>query len=484
MSAKHVCPCGAEWRVRCSSPLRTPLPLRGIAPSTFGTDGIRGLANAELTPELAVALGRSAARVLGTDGFVIGRDTRRSGPLVQAALAAGMASEGADVADAGVLPTPGVAYLCARRGMAGAVVSASHNPFFDNGVKLFAPGGTKLGEATEAAVSAELGQLLGAGDHKGPTGPAVGWIELDAEGLEQYRAHLLGALEGRRLSGLRVVLDCARGAAASLAGTVFSELGADVVGVLADDPDGTNINLGCGSTHPRALQQAVVDQRADVGLAFDGDADRVVAVDERGGLVDGDQLLALFAPDLASRGQLPGAGVVVTVMANLGLHLAMAARDIAVREVPVGDRNVLVGLEEEGLALGGEQSGHIIFRERATTGDGMLTGLLLVDLVGRRGRTLGALVAEAMTRLPQALLNVEVGDPAALSGAEQVWAAVAAASAELRSSGRVVVRASGTEPLVRVMVEAPTRERAVEVARHLAAVVERDLGPAGGRADR
>ncbi|PZS15881.1 MAG: phosphoglucosamine mutase [Acidimicrobiales bacterium] len=451
---------------------------------TFGTDGVRGLANAELTPELALSLGRAAARVLGKGGFVVGRDTRRSGPMIQAALMAGLASQGADVADAGVLPTPGVAHLCAHRGLAGAVISASHNSFADNGVKLFGPGGTKLSEKAEAAVSAELGDLGVAAaeaceDPNRPTGPAVGWISSDADGVEHYRAHLLRALEGRRLTGVRVVLDCARGAASGLAASVFAGLGADVVGVLADNPDGTNINEDCGSTCPDALQQAVVERRADVGLAFDGDADRVVAVDERGGLVDGDQLLALFAPDLRARGQLLGGAVVVTVMANLGLHQAMAAQGIGVREVAVGDRNVLVGLEEGDLALGGEQSGHIIFRERATTGDGILTGLLLADLVSRRGRPLSELAGEAMTRLPQELVNVRVGDPGQLAGAEQVWAAVAAAGSSLGRSGRVVVRASGTEPLVRVMVEAPTREQAVELSTQLAAVVGRELGAAG-----
>jgi len=448
---------------------------------TFGTDGVRGLANVELTPELALSLGRAATRVLGSGGFVVARDTRRSGPMIQAALAAGLASEGADVVDAGVLPTPGVAYLCAHRGLAGAVVSASHNPFADNGIKLFAPGGTKLGEGAETAVSAELDHLQwmaseAPGELHRPTGGAVGWIGSDADGVGQYQRHLLGSLEGRRLEGVRVVLDCARGAASALAASVFAGLGAEVVGVLADDPVGTNINEGCGSTSPGALQEAVVERRADMGLAFDGDADRVVAVDERGGLVDGDQLLALFAPDLRSRGQLPGEAVVVTVMANLGLRLAMAAQGIGVREVAVGDRSVLIGLEKEGLVLGGEQSGHIIFGERATTGDGILTGLLLADLVGRRGRPLSELAGEAMTRLPQELLNVRVGDPAKLAGAQPVWAAVAAADAELGQSGRVVVRASGTEPLVRVMVEAPTRQRAVEVSTQLAAVVERQLG--------
>lgn len=457
----------------------------------FGTDGVRGEANAELTPELVLALGRAAARVLGAGAFVVARDTRRSGPMLQAALAAGLASEGAEVVDAGVLPTPGVAYLCSQRGVAGAVISASHNPFADNGVKLFGPGGTKLAEAAETAVSKELAALLGeAGSPTGPAGPeygeasrptggGVGGIRPDHDAAGQYRAHLLASLEGRHLAGLRLVLDCARGAASGLAELAFSELGAEVLEVLGDDPDGANINEGCGSTHPEALQRAVEEQQADLGLAFDGDADRVIGVDERGGVVDGDHLLALFAADMAQRGQLPGGAVVVTVMANLGLHLALADRGIKVVEVAVGDRNVLAALKEEGLTLGGEQSGHIIFRQRATTGDGILTGLLLMDLLARQGRPLSQLSGQAMTRLPQELVNVGVRDPVALAGAELVWAEVAAARAELEGSGRVVVRASGTEPLVRVMVEAPTRQRAAEVACHLAGVVGRELGAAG-----
>ncbi|MDQ3575555.1 MAG: phosphoglucosamine mutase, partial [Actinomycetota bacterium] len=339
----------------------------------FGTDGVRGVANQELTPELVVALGRAAARVLGGPTFLVGRDTRLSGPLLQAALSAGLAAEGVSVVDVGVLPTPGVAFASATRGLAAAVISASHNPFPDNGIKLFAPRGRKLADDVEELLEAELTQVLGSGGGTGPPVPvaaSVGRLQEDvAVAAKEYVAHLVGSLEGRSLHGLRVVLDCANGAAFEAAPAALTELGAEVT-VIGHQPDGTNINDACGSTFPQALQEAVVAAGADVGLALDGDADRVLAVDHRGGLVDGDYLLALCALDLRSRGRLRDDTVVVTVMTNLGFRQAMAAHGVAVRETAVGDRHVLEALEQGGWSLGGEQSGHLIFRELATTGDG------------------------------------------------------------------------------------------------------------------
>jgi len=445
----------------------------------FGTDGIRGRANAELTAEFAVALGRAAARVLMAPAFIVGRDTRRSGPMLQAALSAGLSAGGADVIDVGVLPTPGVAYLSQQRGVPAAMVSASHNHFEDNGIKLFGAGGMKLSPDAEAAIEREVDAVSAAfadAGHAGPVGAGVGRISADPRALEGYRHHLRTSIDGRRLDGLRLVLDCANGAAAEVAPGVFESLGAGVR-CIACAPDGTNINDGCGSTHPEALLDAVVQDGADLGLAFDGDADRLVAVDHTGALADGDVLLALFAVDLAARGDLAGNAVVVTVMTNLGFRLAMADRGIAVRETPVGDRHVLAALDAEGLVLGGEQSGHIVFRRRATTGDGILTGLMLADLVARSGRPLADLSAGLVERMPQVLANVVVEDPGRLSGAADVWEVVASLQEELGGSGRVVLRPSGTEPLVRVMVEARSEDQAAEAARRLCVAVEDALGP-------
>jgi phosphoglucosamine mutase len=441
---------------------------------SFGTDGVRGVANAELTPELVLALGRAAARALGPGPWIVGRDTRISGPLLHAALAAGLASAGADVVDAGVLPTPGVAHVCAERGLPGAVVSASHNPFPDNGIKLLAPGGRKLTDDVERAVQAEVDAGSAPGEPK--VGGDVGRITEDAlSAAASYAAHLHAALGGRTLEGLRVVLDCANGAASALAGEVFRRAGADVT-VLHAQPDGTNINHGCGSTHPESLQQAVQQHGGSIGLAFDGDADRVLAVAADGTLVDGDVVLALHAVDLQQRGLLRGNAIAVTVMSNLGLRVAMATAGIEVVETKVGDRYVLDALEAGGLALGGEQSGHVIFRDLAGTGDGMLTGLLLCDLVARRGRPLHELAAQAMTRFPQVLLNVPA--PRAAVDHEDVRATVADVERALGDKGRVVLRPSGTEPVVRVMVEAATEDDARRCAEAVAAAVAA-AAPAG-----
>jgi len=438
----------------------------------FGTDGIRGVANAELGAELVMALGRAAARALPTTCFLVGRDTRRSGPLLQAALSAGMASEGADVVDLGVLPTPGVAWLSGERGLPAAMVSASHNPFADNGVKLFAAGGLKLPDAAEEAVEVELDRILGEpANPRPPVGHGVGRLWPEPGAVEGYIDHLVGALEGRDLAGMRVVVDCANGAASAVAPAVLRRLGAEVR-TIADRPDGANINDGCGSTHPEGLAADVVASGADVGLALDGDADRLVAVDHTGAAATGDELLSMFATDLAGRGRLEGNTVVVTVMSNLGLHLAMAEQGIAVRETSVGDRYVLEALDGAGLTLGGEQSGHIVFRRLATTGDGVLTGVLLLDLLRRRGATLADLAGRSMRRLPQVLDNVAVAHPAEAVGAAGVQAELAAVEAELGSTGRVLLRASGTEPLVRVMVEAEDESVARAAVARLCAAVE------------
>jgi phosphoglucosamine mutase len=440
----------------------------------FGTDGIRGVANAELGAELVLALGRATARALPAQSFLVGRDTRQSGPLLQAALSAGLASEGADVVDLGVLPTPGVAWLCAARQLPGAVISASHNPFTDNGVKLFATGGLKLPGAVEAAVEEELDRVLAADGHgpRAPTGRGVGRLWSDPQAADGYVEHLASALEGRSLDGMRVVLDCANGAASAIAPVVLERLGA-VVDVIAAEPNGTNINDGCGSTYPERVAAEVLARGAEIGLALDGDADRLVAVDHTGTATTGDELLALFATDLAGRGRLAGKTVVVTVMSNLGFRLAMAGKGIAVRETPVGDRSVLEALDADGLTLGGEQSGHLVFRELATTGDGVLTGVLLLDLLRRTGRPLADLAGEVMERLPQVLVNVSAVDPGQVVDSAAVRAEVAQVTAELGAEGRVLLRASGTEPLVRVMVEATHEDVAHQVVQRLCAVVER-----------
>lgn len=421
----------------------------------FGTDGIRGVANAELTPELVMALGRAAARVLPAESFLVGRDTRRSGPLLQAALCSGMASEGANVIDLGVLPTPGVAWLSERRLVPAAMVSASHNPFSDNGVKLFAAGGLKLPDSVEESIEDELVRIL-EGHGRGPRAPvghAVGNLTSDLDGVEQYADHLVATMPPGALEGLSIVVDCANGAGSGVAPGVLERLGAKVL-VIAGDPDGANINDACGSTHPELLAETVVRESADLGLALDGDADRLVAVDHKGHVRTGDELLVVFASDLADRGQLAGNTVAVTIMSNLGLHRAMAERNIVVRQTPVGDRYVLEALDSDGLSLGGEQSGHLVFRRLATTGDGLLTGILLADLLNRSGSTLAQLASESMTHVPQLLVSVTAADPTGTVEHEIVRNELAAVVLELGEEGRVLVRASGTEPVVRVMVEA------------------------------
>ena len=443
----------------------------------FGTDGIRGVANRELTPELVTALGRAAARVLGVGvPFVVGRDTRRSGPLLQAALVAGLCAEGANVDLAGVLPTPGVALLAKARNAPAAVISASHNAFEDNGVKLFAPGGRKVTEELERHIEGELRALATSVPGAGPTGAAVGVDRPLKDPLDEYVRYVVDALEGRRLDGITMVLDCGNGAGFRSAPRIFRELGATVE-VIHAQPDGTNINRGCGSTDPTDLQQAVVASRANAGLALDGDGDRVVAVDERGAVMDGDQLLAVCALDLKEREQLRGNAIVATVMSNLGLRRCLAAHDIEFVEVPVGDRQVLDELERRNLALGGEQSGHIIFADAAMTGDGALTGAFVLDVVHGTGHSL-SLLGGVMQRFPQVVRNVAVGDRSALDGDSAFWDEARAIDRELAPDGRVLVRPSGTEPVVRVMVEAPSVERSELVADRLVEAVQRACGPA------
>ena len=436
----------------------------------FGTDGVRGLANRDITPEIALAVGRAAVRAFGSTRVLIGRDTRASGPLLESALAAGVCAEGADAVLLGVVPTPAVAFGSARDHVVGVVISASHNPFPDNGLKLFAPGGRKLTDDEQARVEQVIAEAMRPGGHPGPTGADVGRTVGDPTVVADYATSVAGAAEGRRLDGLHVVVDCANGANSDVAPGVIESLGARVR-VLNAAPDGTNINEGCGSTHPEALRAAVVDAGADAGIAFDGDADRMLAVGPDGELVDGDQIIALCATDLRDRGLLAHDTVVVTVMSNLGFRQAMARDGIDVVETAVGDRYVLEAMAEGGYSLGGEQSGHIVFGDLGTTGDGLLSAVVLLDLLRRSGRTLADLAAASMTRLPQVLVNVRVANPMP-DVADRLAAETAAVADELGDRGRVLLRPSGTEPVVRVMAEAPTEAEAESVARRLAAAVE------------
>lgn len=438
----------------------------------FGTDGLRGAANVELTPELALALGRAAARVVGGGRWVTGRDTRRSGLMLEEAFCAGLLSEGIDVMSLGIAPTPEVAWWAAREGLPAAMVSASHNPFTDNGIKLFAAGGKKLPGDVERHIEGELTTMLARPlAELGPVSSEPGDVGRfrHFDGRKPYARALLGSIEARGLEPLKLVVDCANGAAASIAPAVFPAL-TDDVEVINDEPDGENINHECGSTHPGRLQEAVPASGADAGIAFDGDADRVVLVDATGRLIDGDQIIAILARDLAERGELTHNTVVVTVMTNLGFRLAMAETGIDVVETAVGDRYVLEALDEGGFALGGEQSGHVILRQLATTGDGLLTAVQALDVVVRSGQTLADLASAAMTRLPQVLRNVRVSerDPAIV---ERIRDEVAAVEKELGDRGRVLVRPSGTEPLIRVMVEAPDESVAEAAAERLASAV-------------
>jgi|694.fasta_scaffold150051_2 phosphoglucosamine mutase len=447
----------------------------------FGTDGVRGPAD-EFTDELVTALGEAATRVLdGSSGFLIACDTRESGPRLERALAVGIARGGGVPESLGVVPTPTAAWASVHRDVPAAVISASHNVWSDNGIKFFAAGGRKLPDAVEARLEATLDEILATSPTGGSTfSDAVDdGSSLPRDGaLGPWSAALAASIGDRRLDGLRVVIDCANGASSDVAPSLLRALGAEV-DVLHASPNGRNINDACGSTHPGDLQQRVIKTGADIGLAFDGDADRLLAVDEQGLLVDGDHLLAMFAADLRRRGRLAGDLVVVTVMTNLGFRMAMSERGITVVETPVGDRHVLEALARTGGSLGGEQSGHIVFAEMATTGDGLLSGIQLLDLVHRSARPFSELAAESMTQLPQVLMNVPVASRRSDFSTHftSVMTTVLAddVSAEeqlLGERGRILIRPSGTEPLVRVMVEAETSELADGVARRLAAKVE------------
>jgi phosphoglucosamine mutase len=440
----------------------------------FGTDGVRGVANTELTPELAVGMGRAVVRTLREEGIdrpviAVGRDPRASGEMLEAALTAGICSAGGDVIPLGVLPTPGVAYLTSRLGAhSGAMISASHNPVEDNGLKFFGATGYKLTDAEEERIE-ELLQLV---DDDRPTGTAIGRVRTAEGSLEDYIDHLVAAAGEQRLDGLRVVVDCAHGAATTVAPVVLRRLGADVVPICAE-PDGTNINAGCGSTHPEVVQAAVLEHGADVGLAHDGDADRLIAVDADGGIVDGDAILAILA-ERYHRDRGLGT-VVTTVMTNLGFTRAMEQLGIAVEQTKVGDRYVLEAMLAGGHPLGGEQSGHLILTDHSTTGDGVLSAVVLLTTVAGSGKPLAELAA-VMQRMPQVLVNVKGVDKDGLPHADALWAAVRDEESQLDGAGRVLLRASGTEPLVRVMVEADTQERAAEVADRLAAATRQHLG--------
>ncbi len=447
----------------------------------FGTDGVRGLANETLTVELSLRLAQAAAVVLGkgrhADGrrasgrrpaAVLARDPRVSGEFIGAAVAAGLASSGVDVYDAGVIPTPALAYLVANyKADFGVMVSASHNPAPDNGIKFFATGGLKLPDEVEDRIEAALDEPAIA-----PTGAEVGRIRRFADAEDRYLVHLLGTLPAR-LEGIHVVLDCANGAASGVSPDVFDKAGATLT-VIGADPDGVNINDGVGSTHMELLARTVIEKGADIGIAHDGDADRCLAVDAEGNIIDGDQIMAILALSLKERGKLAHNTLVATVMSNLGLRMAMAEHDITMIETRVGDRYVLEALAESGASLGGEQSGHVIMTEHATTGDGILTGLQLAAEIARTGKSLAEL-ASVMTVYPQIMVNVKDIDHHSLGDDEAIAAAVVIAQERLGSKGRVLLRPSGTEPLVRVMVEASDQAIADEIAHDLASIVRKRL---------
>jgi phosphoglucosamine mutase len=436
----------------------------------FGTDGVRGDADTDLTSALMLGLGRALGEVFGGRRFFVGRDTRASGQRIAHELGAGLGSKSVEPVQLGVMPTPAIAFTAASEGFPAAIVSASHNPWSDNGVKVVGADGRKLPDETETEIERALAaQHGGAHTYRGDDLD----FTADAARGDAYVRHLLGALEGRSLAGCSLVLDCANGAAFELAPRTFERAGARVH-VINAAPDGRNINAGCGSTHPESLRRAVRERGADLGLALDGDADRVLAIDERGQVVDGDQIMTMTALDMKARGALTGDAVVVTVMSNLGLRHAMRDAGVDVVETSVGDRHVVAAMQERGIVVGGEQSGHIVYAQHATTGDGALTGLLLCDLVQRAGARLSTLAAQ-MTRYPQVLVNVRVGR-VDLDHAPALWDAVHAVEAELGDDGRVLVRASGTEPLVRVMVEAGSRAVAEQAANRLKGVVEAEFG--------
>ncbi|WP_366923153.1 phosphoglucosamine mutase [Metallumcola ferriviriculae] len=440
----------------------------------FGTDGVRGVANEELTPELAFKLGQAGARVLGKGKekpkIVIGKDTRISGDMLEAALVAGICSVGSDALLVGIVPTPAVSYLTRELGAdAGVVISASHNPVADNGIKFFGSQGFKLDDDVEDDIEREAAKVEDSGR---PVGENVGRAVRVMDAEKRYINFLKGTIR-TDLKGIKVVVDCANGAASGASPKALWELGADVIPIF-NDPDGVNINKDCGSTHIEALQQAVLAHGADIGLAHDGDADRVLAVDEKGRLVDGDQIMVILAKDLMEKGQLRKDTLVVTVMSNLGLHLALKENGIKTPQTKVGDRYVLEKMREIDATLGGEQSGHIIFLDHNTTGDGVLTGLQLMQVVKETGKSLSVL-AGLMQRLPQVLVNVRVKDKQESMTHPTVTAAIAGAEESLGGKGRILVRPSGTEPLLRIMGEGTDEAEIKQIVESIAQVVRENV---------
>ena len=437
----------------------------------FGTDGVRGVANHELTAELALALGSAAARHLasapapGRRVAVIGRDPRASGEMLEAAVIAGLTSQGVDALRVGVLPTPAVAYLTgAYDADFGVMISASHNPMPDNGIKIFGPGGHKLDDGTEDQIEALLADVPGSR----PVGAGIGRV-IDAEDADDRYLRHLSKASTLRLDGLTVVVDCAHGAASAVAPRAYRAAGARVIAINAD-PNGLNINDNCGSTHLDSLRAAVVAHRADLGLAHDGDADRCLAIDADGNLVDGDHIMVVLALAMHEADELASKTLVTTVMSNLGLHLAMRSAGITVRTTGVGDRYVVEELRAGDYSLGGEQSGHIVMPALGSTGDGIVTGLRLMNRMVQTGSSLAGL-ASAMQTLPQVLINVTVADKDTAASAPAVQTAVGQAEAELGDTGRILLRPSGTEPMIRVMVEAPEKEIAARIATRVAEAV-------------
>lgn len=441
--------------------------------SLFGTDGIRGLANVDLTAELALDVAVAAAHILVENSndrprAIVGQDSRASGEFLEAAVVAGLTSAGVDVYRVGIVPTPAVAYLVASTGAdLGVMISASHNPMPDNGIKLFQRGGEKLADEVEALVEARIGEPW-----QRPTGAAVGRVINDDQLVNNYIEHLLSTIDVS-LKGLKVVVDCANGASSFTAPIALSRAGAEVI-AIANTPDGWNINDGVGSTHLDFLRNAVLQNGADVGIAHDGDADRCLAIDATGAEIDGDVIMAILAKGFKAQGKLTANTIVGTVMSNLGFMHAMAESGIAVVTTAVGDRYVLEAMLQSDFNLGGEQSGHVIMRDHANTGDGLLTALQLLAEVKRSGQTLQEL-SRVMVRFPQVLINVKNVAKERLASSTAIAAAVKAAETELGSNGRVLLRASGTEPLVRVMVEAQSDAVAQNVATKLAQVVETEL---------
>ncbi len=440
----------------------------------FGTDGVRGEANLELTPELAYRLGRAATLFFGENAdnpmILIGRDTRISGQMFEAALAAGISSAGGKVILAGVIPTPAIAYLAKKMGaQAGIVISASHNPFHDNGIKFFGGNGYKLPDEVENQLEMLVHSLEAEDKLYRATAQQIGTIEYRHDLVKEY-IDFVSATTDQRFEGMKVVLDCANGAAYEAMPTILRRLGAEVI-LISAKPNGININAGCGSTHLDVLQKTVLENKADFGIAHDGDADRCLCVDEKGNIIDGDRILVMCALEMMQRGALKANTVVSTVMANIGFHQAIKAAGGRVEVTGVGDRYVLENMLEHGYKLGGEQSGHIIFTDFSTTGDGLITGLQVLSSVKRSGKKASAL-SELMTSYPQLLVNIRVASKDGWEENAAIKEAIAKGDAELGETGRILVRASGTEPLIRVMAEGPDQAQLDEICHRIAAVVK------------